>query len=100
MEVKKMTREEFKTLLEIYIMANETYNKAYALFIGGTPQALCYNDTGLFSKLMELSKIIKKNSIYAEEYEDDAIEEYMTILFSEKLSSDKKVDMLYKAKRN
>ena len=95
MRGRALNREEFKQILDVYILGMKAFNQAYHLFIGqGMPQ-VDNNDEGLYAKIVRLELLIKNNSVYADKHSDEDVDEFFDIIHSEQMMLDEKVDKLF-----
>lgn len=85
-----MTKEEYMTLLDIYLSSFEAYNSVFFSLMGNmqkVPAALGCED-GLFGKITKLEKILFKYSYY------DNIDDFINVVTNDTLSLQEKMEKI------
>ncbi|MCR5836854.1 MAG: hypothetical protein K6G88_10145 [Lachnospiraceae bacterium] len=90
-----MKREDYKLILDAFITCESCYRTVHTALWGGEPESVMLRQEGLFSKVMELEKIVKEYSVYDDKHTDEELDEFFEIIDSTEISLDEKVDRLY-----
>lgn len=86
-----MTKEDYLTILDIYLTSFVAYDEVFKILMGDQPIALG-GDDGLFGKISKLEKILYSHS------KCKNINEFLSITNSKKYSLIEKTDILYSQK--